>query len=119
MTQFTVTFSDGRFVRLVLAGKPCIVPPGRATIATGRKFLGAMRSCPRALRRQWAWGREFGACQPSDHLALKSPLAWSGLRLVGYMESADESRRLELRDCPRCFSTLAIKLAANAAEEGT
>ena len=45
------------------------------------------------------------------HASLKDdPKLWVGLELRGYMSSDEDDKRLELRNCARCGSTLAIKI---------
>lgn len=43
-----------------------------------------------------------------DHAALKrDDAAWAALRFVGIQPAYRDEPALELRDCPRCLSTLA------------
>jgi hypothetical protein len=44
--------------------------------------------------------------------AIYSPETWACLHYVGDMESANDGYFLELRDCGRCSSTIAIEVSS-------
>ena len=52
-------------------------------------------------------------CSPSDHIRLKRPSQFPRLPFIGVQTFPGDDRKLEMRNCPTCKSTLAVEVEEN------